>query len=417
MSTDTERVVIVGGGHAGVEAAAALRMAGSDAPITIIGDETGTPYSRPPLSKGVLAGTAHLSEIALRTEEFYLRENIDLLPGRTVTEIDAAGRAVQLDDGDSVAYESLVIATGSRARMLPNPELQHASNVLTLRTLEDTLRLQEFLRPGARAAIIGGGYIGLEIASAAQRAGVETTILEAADRVLARVTSAPVSEFFQRIHAEEGVDIRTGARIAGFRMDERGDVAAVLLEGAPDLEIDFLLVGIGVTPRTELAERAGALVDNGIVVDAQLRSSLPGVYAIGDVARHPCPQHGGLRRLESAPNASEQARHVARSILGEEVSYSALPWFWSDQYDLKLQSVGLSATADTVVARPAPGQDRKLEVFYLADSRLIAADIVGAPGDFAFSRKLVESKSVVDPAALADPDTPLRTFLAVSRAA
>jgi 3-phenylpropionate/trans-cinnamate dioxygenase ferredoxin reductase subunit len=416
MSTHTDRIVIVGAGHAGVEAAAALRMAGSSSPITIIGDEPGMPYSRPPLSKGVLAGSTQLSEIALRTADFYRREDIDLRSGRKASDLDASGRVVHLDDGEAISYESLVIATGSRARALPNPELRGASNVLSLRTLDDTLRLQEFLRPGARVAIIGGGYIGLEIASVARRLGLETTILEAADRVLARVTRPPVSEFFQRIHREEGVDIRTGARVAGFRTDARGDVAAVVFEEAPALEVDFLLVGIGVAPRTELAEGAGALVDNGVIVDAQLRSSLPGIYAIGDVARHPCPQHGGLRRLESAPNASEQARHVARSILGEEAPYSALPWFWSDQYELKLQSVGLSAAADDVVVRASVG-DRKLEVFYLSYGRLIAVDIVGSPGDFALSRRLVESKVLVDAPALADPDVPLRSFLTVSRAA
>jgi 3-phenylpropionate/trans-cinnamate dioxygenase ferredoxin reductase subunit len=417
MSTRSDRIVVVGAGQAGVEAAAALRMAGSGAPIAIVGEESEAPYSRPPLSKGILSGTAQLPEIALRTDDFYAREGIDLRLGRAVADIDAAGRTVHLDDGDTIPYESLIIATGSKARMLPNPELRRAANVLTLRTIDDTFRLQEFLRPGARAAIIGGGYVGLEIASAAHRAGVETTILEAADRVLARVTSAPVSEFFQRIHREEGVDVRTGARIAGFRIDARGNVAAVLLDGAPALEVDFVLVGIGATPRTELAERAGALVDDGIVVDAHLRSSIPGVYAIGDVSRHPCMQHGGLRRLESAPNASEQARRVARSILGDKTPHSALPWFWSDQYDLKLQSVGLSATADKVVVRRPPGQDRKLEVFYLEASKLIAADIVGAPGDFALSRKLVEWKTVLDCEALADPDVPLRSFLAVGSAA
>jgi 3-phenylpropionate/trans-cinnamate dioxygenase ferredoxin reductase subunit len=413
MSTRSDRIVVVGAGQSGVEAAAALRMAGSGAPITILGDESKAPYSRPPLSKGILTGGAQLSEIALRADDFYAREGIDLQLGRAVADIDAAGRTVRLDDGDRIPYESLIVATGSKARMLPSPELRGATNVLTLRTIDDTLRLQQFLRPGARAAIIGGGYIGLEIASAAHRAGVETTILEAADRVLERVTSAPVSEFFQRIHREEGVDVRTGARIAGFRTDAHGDVAAVLLDDAPAFEVDFVLVGIGAAPNVELAERAGAFVDDGIIVDAHLRSSLPGVYAIGDVSRHPCPQHGGLRRLESAPNASEQARHVARSILGDKTPHSALPWFWSDQYDLKLQSVGLSATADTVVVRPHPGQDRKLEVFYLKASKLIAADIVGAPGDFALSRKLVESKTVLDMDALADPDVPLRSFLAV----
>jgi 3-phenylpropionate/trans-cinnamate dioxygenase ferredoxin reductase subunit len=417
MVKRTDRVIIVGAGQAGIEAASALRMGGSDARITVIGDESAAPYSRPPLSKAVLAGTAELHEIALRADDFYVREDIDLRAGRPVVGIDAAARTVHFDDGDSLGYESLIIATGSQARMLPNAELQGATNVLTLRTLEDTLRLQELLRPGARAAIIGGGYIGLEIASAARRIGVETTILEAADRVLARVTSAPVSQFFQRVHGEEGVDVRTGARIGGFRTDARGDVAAVVFDDSSELEVDFLLVGIGVAPRTELAERAGALVDNGVVVDARLRTSVPGIYAIGDVARHPCPQHGGLRRLESAPNASEQARHVARSILGEQSPYSALPWFWSDQYDLKLQSVGLGATADAVVVRTHPDHDRKLEAFYLAEGSLIAADIVGAPGDFAVSRMLVESRTVIDPAALADPDMPLRGFLDRPRAA
>jgi 3-phenylpropionate/trans-cinnamate dioxygenase ferredoxin reductase subunit len=417
MSTRSDRIVIVGAGQAGVEAAAALRMAGSDAPITILGDESAAPYSRPPLSKGILTGAAQFPEVVLRADDFYAREDIDLRTGGAVREIDAAERAVHLDDGDVIAYGSLIIATGSQARMLPNPELRGAANVLALRTIDDTLRLQEYLRPGARAVIIGGGYIGLEIASAAQRVGVAVTILEAADRVLARVTSAPVSEFFQKVHRHEGVDVRTGARIAGFRTHADGNVAAVLLEDAPEIEVDFVLVGIGVTPRTELAERAGALVDNGIVVDDQLRSSLPGVYAVGDVSRHPCPQHGGLRRLESAPNASEQARHVARSILGDATPYSALPWFWSDQYDLKLQSVGLSATADTVVVRSDPHQDRKLEVFYLAQSKLIAADIVGASSDFAIARKLVESQTVLDSGALADPDVPLRSMMAVARAA
>jgi len=245
MSTRSDRIVVVGAGQAGVEAAAALRMAGSGAPITILGDESEAPYSRPPLSKGILSGTAQLSEIALRTDDFYAREGIDLRLGHAVADIDAAGRTVQLDDGDTIPYESLIIATGSKARMLPHPELRGAANVLTLRTIDDTLRLQEFLRPGARAAVIGGGYIGLEIASAAHRAGVETTILEAADRVLARVTSAPVSEFFQQVHRQEGVDVRTRARIAGFRTDAEGNVAAVLLDGAPALEVDFVLVGIG----------------------------------------------------------------------------------------------------------------------------------------------------------------------------
>ncbi|MFE9327585.1 NAD(P)/FAD-dependent oxidoreductase [Nocardia sp. NPDC052278] len=403
-------VVIIGAGQAGVETAAALRMAGHDGGITVIGEEAGAPYFRPPLSKAFLAGTAEPAELTLRGTDFYERERIHLRTGVSAATVDTSKRTVVLADGQHIPFGALVLATGSRARLLVDDSLAQASNVLYLRTMNDAAVLRNRLTPGVRIAIIGGGYIGLEIASAAKQAGAEVTVIEAADRVLARVTSEPVSEFFQRLHREEGVEVITGARIGGYGIDVAGDVSAVMLTDGRTIEADFLLVGIGVVPRTELAEQIGIEVDNGIVVDEYLRTSMPGIYAVGDVARYPCPQHGGLRRLESAPNASEHARTVAQNILGTSTPLTALPWFWSDQFGLKLQSVGMSATADTVVSRDLE-DPRRLGVFYLRNGRLIAADLVGFVADFAAAKRLIASGIAVDPDLLVRSEVPLKSLL------
>ncbi|MEE1799493.1 FAD-dependent oxidoreductase [Streptomyces sp. JV176] len=406
------RVVIIGAGHGGIESAAALRMLGHDAPITIVGDEPEAPYARPPLSKAFLAGTALHSDVTLRNDEFFARERIDLRVGTVVTALAPLRREVRLENGEVLRYDKLILATGAVARMLPDPAITTASNVHSLRTMGDAVRLRERLRPGTRATIIGGGYIGLEIAAAAQRAGVQVTLLEAADRVLARVTSEPVSDFFQRVHAEEGVEIITGARISGFGTGTGGDVTAVELSDGRMIGTDFVLVGIGVAPRTDLAEQAGILVDNGIVVNEFLQASAPDVYAVGDVARHPCPQNGGLRRLESVPNATENARTVANHILGDERPHAALPWFWSDQFDLKLQSVGLAVDIDDIVVREYPEKPRKLAVFYLRGGRLVAADVINSPADFAFAKKLVLQAQFVHADQLADASVSLKNLLA-----
>ncbi len=403
-------IVIVGAGQAGIEAAAALRGLGYAGSIVIIGEETTAPYSRPPLSKAYLAGASELTDLELRNEDFFSHQNIDLRIGATATAINRTDKSVQLADGSAVAYDHLILATGAVPRTLPDPAAQ-AANVLSLRTAADARRLREHLSPGARLVIVGGGYIGLEIGSAARRRGVEVTLLESQDRVLARVTSEPVSAFFQRIHAEEGLEIITGARTERFLTGPDGDLTALELADGRHIDVDVMLVGIGVLPRVNLAEEAGLVVDNGIVVDEYLRTSDPAIFAIGDVARHPSPQGGGLRRLESAPNASEQARVVAANVLAREQAYESIPWFWSDQYDLKLQSVGIAVDPDDVIVRETADEPRKITVLYLRNGALIAADVVNNTADFATAKRLVASGQIVDRNLLGDLAMPLKALL------
>jgi len=406
------RVVIIGAGQAGIEAAGALRMNGYTQEVVVVGEEQGLPYSRPPLSKGFLTGELDESMLALRTQDQLVDQGIKLLSGHQVTEINRGSGQVLLDDGSSLAYDQLVIASGGTPRQLGTPELAAAGNVFSLRTLGDAEKLKGYLKPGTKAVIIGGGYIGLEIASAAKSAGVGVTVLEAAPRVLARVTSPVMSDFFQRLHAEEGVEIVLNAQVERFLTTETGDISAVQLAGGRTVEADFVLVGIGLIPRTELAEAAGLEVDNGIVVDEGLRTSDPRVYAIGDVARHPDPQHGGFRRLESAPNASEQARCVAASILGDFRAYSALPWFWSIQYDVKLQVAGLAQGYDNIVVRGDAESGRRVTVLYLREDILIAADVVNLPAEFAACKRLISAQAPLDPARLNDLNIPLKDCIA-----
>jgi len=407
-----ETIVIVGTGQAGVDTAAALRLAGHRGNIVMIGEEAAPPYSRPPLTKAYLKGEASAADLLLRSEEFYPREKIDLRTGVTAVAIDPSAHEVLLSDGERLRYDRLVLATGGRARRLDRPELAHARNVHTLRNLEDASALRARLVPGARAVILGGGYIGLEIAAVARQAGVEVTVLEAAPRVLARVTSPIVSEFFQRVHGEEGVRIVTNARVDAFVTDASGDVAAVRPAGVAPIEADFLLVGIGITPRVELAEAAGLHVDDGIVVDELMRTSADDIFAVGDVARHPDPRHGGLRRLESVPSASAQARCVAAALTGGPRVPDAPPWFWSDQYDLKLQAAGLAVGHDRVIPRGDPRAGRQLTVLYLRGDVVVAADVVNRPADFAAAKRLIAAGHAVDSRRLADPDVPLKTFIA-----
>ena len=406
-------VVIVGTGQAGGDVAAALRMAGHAGHITLVGDELHLPYSRPALSKAFLTGNVDEEAILLRDARTYRTQNIAVHSGEFATRIDREGHRIEAD-GQWLSYDKLVLATGGQPRRLDNPNLTNASNVFSLRTLSDAKRLREELTPGTRLVIVGGGYIGLEIASAARQAGVDVTVLEAADRVLARVTSPVMSEFFETVHREEGVRVEINAKIDGFDVDSGGDVTAVRLQDDHLIPADSVLVGIGLIPRTELAESSGLAVDNGILVDQHMRTSDPDIFAIGDVARHPDPQHGGLRRLESVPNASEQARIVAAAITGVRRGYEALPWFWSDQYDCKLQVAGLSIGYDTLVVRRHPDAPRRITVLYLREGVVMCADVVNNPSEFAVAKKLITTGVSVDRDALADPDVALKTALTVT---
>ncbi|WP_245672239.1 NAD(P)/FAD-dependent oxidoreductase [Nocardia anaemiae] len=410
-----QRVVIVGTGQAGADTATALRMAGYPGEIVMIGEEPTLPYSRPPLSKAYLLGEVDAEHVAIRPADIYEQQRIRVITGTAVTAVERAGKAVVLADGERMQYDKLVLATGGRARQLPQSATIGAQNIHTLRTLEDADRLRDRLTPGAHSVVIGGGYIGLEFAAVARSKGVRVTVLEAADRILARVTASVVSEFFARIHRDAGVEIVVDAQLDGFELNDSGDVAAARLADGTRIDADFVLLGIGLAPRTELAVAAGLPVDDGIIVDPAMRTWDPDIYAVGDVARHPDPDRGGMRRLESVPNASAQARIAAAAITMNRGPADAPPWFWSDQYDLKLQTVGLSTGYHRTVVRADAENDRAITVFYLRDGVVVAADVVNRPADFAAAKKLVSANAVVDPVLLADTSIPLRTLVSATR--
>ncbi|MFF7645266.1 FAD-dependent oxidoreductase [Streptomyces canus] len=409
--TSTDRVVVVGAGQAGADFVAALRMAGHQGPVTLVGEEPEHPYARPPLSKAYLSGKATAEDLHLRPPAMYEQQGIDIRTGTRVTSVDRAARHVVLADGERLPYGHLVLATGGRPRRLPAPGLDEAPNVHYLRTLADVAAMRPRFVPGARLVVVGGGYVGLEVAAVARGLGLTVTVLEALPRVLARVTAPQVSAFYQRVHAEEGVDIRVDTAVTGFAFAPDGAVTAVELKNGERLDADVVLVGIGLVPDTELAERSGLAVDNGIVVDEYCRTADPAVFAIGDCTSHPCGEHGGRRRLESVPNASEQARTAAAAIAGHPAPYTAIPWFWSDQYDVKLQTVGLSTGHDEVVIRGTTETGRSFAAFYLKDGQVRAADVVCSPRDFAAARKLVGARARVSAEALRDLSVPLKQLL------
>ncbi|WP_202842569.1 NAD(P)/FAD-dependent oxidoreductase [Luteimonas saliphila] len=409
MSEMPASVVVVGAGQAGCEAALELRRQNYTGRVTLVGEESHPPYRRPPLSKDYLLGRSTPEALWVMAAERLRAAGIEFIGGRRATAIERAPRRLRLDDGRSLDYGALVLATGGGARPLPvaGSELR---NVFTLRTIADADRVRAQCAPGRRAAIVGGGFVGLEVAAALRQQDLEVTLLEAQPRVLARVASTPVSTFFERIHREAGVDLRTGASVAALE-GERGVIARVRLAGGGTIAADLVVVGIGLVPATALAREAGLEVDDGIVVDACGRTGDPAIFAAGDCTRHPSPFLGGHVRLESVQNAMEQARCVARNLLGREEPYDMVPWFWSEQYALKLQMVGMAVEADRSVVRGDPASGRDVSVFHLRDGRLIAAETVGRAQEFMVARKLVVSRASPDPARLADEGMPLRELL------
>jgi 3-phenylpropionate/trans-cinnamate dioxygenase ferredoxin reductase subunit len=405
------RVVIVGAGQAGAQAAFSLRQWGFDGSIVLIGDEPFLPYERPPLSKDLLKRTLEEDRLFFRTASWYEENAVDLRTSASVARIDRDRRVAVLNDGRTESWDALVIATGSRPRPLPVPGAS-LTGVFELRTIADTRRISEAMRPGARLVVVGAGYIGLEVAAVAQSLGLEVTVLEAMDRVLARVTGPVVSEFFEREHRSRGVDIRCGARLEGFGGDE-GLRSANLADGSR-IDCDLAVVGVGILPCDELARECGLVCDDGIVVDRDARTSDPAVYAAGDCARRPLVHFGRTGRLESVHNAIEQGKIVAAAILGRERPVEDVPWFWSDQYDLKLQIAGLSLGYDRIVVRGDP-DERKFAAFYLKDGALLAVDAVGSPMEFMASRQLIARAARPDPAALADPGVSMKDIVAAHK--
>ena len=402
-----ERIIIIGAGQAGAQAAASLRQEGFAGAVVMIGDEPVPPYQRPPLSKAFLQGELAEERLFLRPAAFYEKERIELKTA-AASSIDRASRTVTLTTGERLSYDKLLLATGAPPRRIgcPGAELP---GVRYLRTIADSLALRPVLDSKKRLVVIGAGYIGLEVAAVARKAGLEVTVIEAVDRVLKRVACPPVSEFYETLHRSRGVDLRLEARLAGFEGD--GHVEAVRLETGETIPCGGALVGIGAAPATALAETADLKVDNGVWVDEATRTDDPAIWAAGDCSNFPSPLYGRRLRLESVPNAIEQAKAAAASMAGKPAVYDAVPWFWSDQYEVKLQTAGLGAGADAIVTRGETGA-MKLSVWYLKEGRLLAVDAINDIPAFAVGKRLIAAKASPDPKILADPDADLKSLLA-----
>jgi len=400
----SETIVIVGAGHCAGQLAARLRAEGFEGGIVVIGDEPHVPYQRPPLSKQFIAGEVELDRVHLRPADFYDSSDVELRLGTRVTAIDRDKRTVSLDGGETVDYDKLVLATGARARELSVPGAD-LKGITYLRNLGHAHEIRERIRPGARLAVVGGGYIGLEIAAVAAKAGVSVTILEMEPRLLSRVVAKPVSEYYLGLHEAAGVDVRTGVRVVGFEGGDR--VERVMLEVGEALEVDFVVIGVGVVPNDELAAEAGLAVDNGIVVDEYGRTEDPNVFAAGDCTSHPSALYSRRVRLESVHNAMAQAKVVAANLCGNTTAYDEVPWFWSDQYDVKLQIAGLSQGHDETVLRGDP-KAGAFTVFYLKDGVVIAADTVNGMRDHMACRALVTKRARIPADVLSDPESVLK---------
>jgi 3-phenylpropionate/trans-cinnamate dioxygenase ferredoxin reductase subunit len=393
------RIVIIGAGQAGGAAAAMLRQFGHEGPITLLGEEPIAPYQRPPLSKAWLKGEAGEEELLLKGEGFYGEHAIELRLGAVAVAIDRHAKTVELQDGEQLAYDILILATGARPRKLAIPGCELAG-VLELRTAADAEALKAALSPGRRLAVIGGGYIGLEVAASARALGCEAVVLERESRLLARVASEPLSDFFHAYHQARGVAFELGCAVEALE-GEGGHVTGVKLSCGRTIACDAVLVGVGAQPNIELAAAAGLDCGNGIVVDLEARTSDPDVFAIGDCTWRPLPLYGVDFRLESVPNALEQARQAASAICGRPAPAPETPWFWSDQYDLKLQIAGLAFEPDQRVIR-GDVDAGKFAVFHLSGGRVLAVEAVNAPAEFMGGRLLIQRRAQVDPARLAD---------------
>ncbi|HXQ17017.1 MAG TPA: FAD-dependent oxidoreductase [Caulobacteraceae bacterium] len=392
-------VVIVGGGHAGGSAAAFLRQDEYEGPITIIGEEPIAPYQRPPLSKAWLKGEADADSLALRPDSFYAEAHIALRLSTTAISIQRAARTVTLEGGETVAYDTLILATGARARTLdlPGADLE---GVQVLRSAADAEVLKLALGPGKRLAVIGGGYIGLEAAASARALGAEAVVIEALPRILARSSCELLSDFFTDYHKARGVTFELGATIVGFA-GERGHVTGVKLADGRVIACDDAVVGIGIIPNDELARDAGLECSNGVVVDLEARSADPAIFAIGDVTQRPLPLYARSHRLESVANALEQARQAAAAIAGRPAPPHEVTWNWSDQYDIKLQLAGLAVDTDDILVRGDPAT-AKFAVFHLKGSVIRAVEAINAPAEFMAGRQLIGSQKPIDRAKLAD---------------
>ena len=409
---DSSRVVIVGAGHASAQLCASLRQEGWTGEILLIGDEPSLPYHRPPLSKTYLSGTSTLEDLLIRKPDFYEKQGVVFLRGR-VKDVDPGSSQVTLEGGQGYRYDKLVLSLGARPRRLALPGADLVG-VHYLRDAADIEAVRDALPTAAHAVLIGAGYIGLETAASLRKLGIGVTVLEAAERVLQRVTAPEISAFYDRIHREEGVDVRVGAGVVGLEGESR--VRGVRLADGEMIEAELVIVGVGVVPNVELAQDAGIAVENGIVTDSYGQTSDPNIFAAGDCASYFDRRYESWLRLESVPSAVEQAKSVAAAICGKEKEIAALPWFWSDQYDVSLQMAGLSSGYDEVVLRGDSASGREFACFYLSNGRLIAADCANRPQEFMFSKRAIALGLEPDRELLADQATDLKSLLQVPAA-
>ncbi|MDZ7284025.1 FAD-dependent oxidoreductase [Sphingomonas sanguinis] len=408
MSAAHYDVLIVGGGHAGAQAAVALRQEKFDGSIAIVGAEPHPPYERPPLSKEYLSGAKPFDRILIRPERFWAERAVTLLLGETVVAIDPAARSVLTESGVSIGYGELIWATGGEPRRLSCAG-HDLKGIHAVRTRADVDRLLDELATAERIVVIGGGYIGLEASAALTKFGKTVTLVEAQDRVLARVAGEPLSRFYEAEHRAHGVTLMLGVGVSCIEGEDQ--VTGVRLNCGELLPADLVIVGIGIVPAIAPLVEAGAESGNGVIIDAHCRTSLLHVHAIGDCAAHANPYAAGaMIRLESVQNANDQAVTAARDIVGQPVAYDAVPWFWSNQYDLKLQTVGLSAGHDAAVLRGDPAT-RSFSVVYVRGGRVIAIDAVNAMKDYVQGRALVQAGAVIAPEMLADTSRPLKDLL------
>ncbi|MCW3783678.1 NAD(P)/FAD-dependent oxidoreductase [Defluviimonas salinarum] len=396
-------IVIIGAGQAGASLAAKLRALGYDGKVTMIGEEPAPPYQRPPLSKGYLLGDMELERLYLRAPAFWEEQGITLKLGAPVTAIDRTAKTVRVN-GETISYDQLALTTGSRPRRLPAAVGGDLKGVYTVRTLADVDAMAPEFEAGRKLLIVGGGYIGLEAAAVGAKLGLEVTLIEMAPRILQRVAAPETSDYFRKAHADHGVSILENTGLD--RLTGEGRVSGAVLSDGREIAVDFVIVGVGITPLTILAEEAGLEIENGIRTDAFGRTSDPAIWAAGDCASF--PHEGGRIRLESVGNAIDQAEIVAENMLGAEKPYAAKPWFWSDQYDVKLQIAGLNTGYDRIVTR---GEGASVSFWYYRGDKLLAIDAMNDARAYMIGKRLIEAGKSPDPAVIADPASDLKALL------
>jgi len=400
VQTPQSVCVVIGASHAGSLLAVQVRKEGWQGRIVLISAETHMPYHRPPLSKAVLSGEKAIDSVLLRPALLYSNSNIELRLGEQVTQISRADKTVHLASGETLSYDKLALCTGAMPRHLPIGE--DLAGVHYLRNADDVAGIQSEMQHGKRAVIIGGGYIGLEVAAVMSKQGLQVIVVEMTDRLLQRVASPVISDYFRLLHENHGVNILTNATVEAIR--EGGAQLSVMLSDGTDIPADLVVIGVGVLPETGLASAAGLEVADGIVVDAHMGTSDPDIVAAGDCTAFPSARYGRTLRLESVQNALDQARVAAANVCGQPQSYDSLPWFWSDQYDVKLQSAGLRLDHEHEIVRGNPDviDAQGISVFYLRGDQMIAADCINSAKEFMTCKKLIAERLPVNLAALAD---------------